>query len=254
MTDSIHADAIDTVRISARRFEPSPFFDCYRAEETVLGVYAGRFHAVYNGEDATVAYWALRRRAALFDVPERPVEIAGPDAAAFLEHIFSRRVADLKGGRGRYAIACTPAGGIFMDGILFRLAGNPEYNQARVPSYAAAVDAYFADFRDHPAVRLARVRWRGMLPEHTVAQPLDVPPPHAPQPRAAADTSPAGQQQPAGRRSSDAQHASGSSSGECGVDRACHADPSITTLSQSDFLSKFARDNTNKHSTANMFG
>ena len=122
MTDSIHADAIDTVRISARRFEPSPFFDCYRAEETVLGVYAGRFHAVYNGEDATEAYWALRRRAALFDVPERPVGIAGPDAAAFLEHIFSRRVADLKEGRGRYAIACTPAGGIFMDGILFRLA------------------------------------------------------------------------------------------------------------------------------------
>jgi hypothetical protein len=36
--------------------------------------------------------------------------------------------------------------------ILFRLAGAPEYSQGRVPAYAAAVDAYFAAHREHPAV------------------------------------------------------------------------------------------------------
>ncbi len=63
----------------------------------------------------------MRRRAVLYDVPERPVQIEGPDAVPFLEHIFARRVGTLSEGGGRYAIACTPRGGVFMDGILFRL-------------------------------------------------------------------------------------------------------------------------------------
>lgn len=40
--------------------------------------------------------------------------------------------------------------------IVFRLAGNPEYRQARVPEYAKEVDAYFGRFRDHRAIALAR--------------------------------------------------------------------------------------------------
>jgi len=40
--------------------------------------------------------------------------------------------------------------------ILFRLAGNPEYNQCRVPAYDNAVATWFAPYRDHQAVRLAR--------------------------------------------------------------------------------------------------
>ena len=40
--------------------------------------------------------------------------------------------------------------------IVFRLAGNPEYNQCRVPAYSRAIDEWFAPFRDHPAVRQAR--------------------------------------------------------------------------------------------------
>lgn len=40
--------------------------------------------------------------------------------------------------------------------IIFRLAGNPEYGKARVPSYADDVEEYFGKFRDHAVVRLAR--------------------------------------------------------------------------------------------------
>ncbi len=121
MSNSIHSDRQQTVRVSSRRFELSPFHDCWANEHTVMGVYAGRYYSVYNGEDVTEGYWALRRKAVLYDVPERPVEISGPDAVSFLEHVFARRISSLKQGRGRYAIACTPAGGVFMDGILFRL-------------------------------------------------------------------------------------------------------------------------------------
>lgn len=40
--------------------------------------------------------------------------------------------------------------------IVYRLAGNPEYNQCRVPRYAAAIDAWFAPHREHPTIQLAR--------------------------------------------------------------------------------------------------
>jgi hypothetical protein len=41
-------------------------------------------------------------------------------------------------------------------GILFRLAGNREYNQARITGYAADVDKHFGPVRDHAAVAQAR--------------------------------------------------------------------------------------------------
>ena len=40
--------------------------------------------------------------------------------------------------------------------VIFRLAGNSEYNQGRVPAYNAAIDKWFAPFKDHEAIKLAR--------------------------------------------------------------------------------------------------
>jgi hypothetical protein len=40
--------------------------------------------------------------------------------------------------------------------IIFRLAGNPEYTQGRVPSYVQDIDRHFAAVREHPVVVLAR--------------------------------------------------------------------------------------------------
>jgi glycine cleavage system aminomethyltransferase T len=121
MSNCIHSDTKDPVTISSRRFEQSPYFSRYANEKTVLGVYAGRFYPVDNGEDSTATYWKLRREAVLYDVPEKPWQIEGPDAVPFLERVFARRIGDLKPGRGRYAIACTESGGTFMDGVLFRI-------------------------------------------------------------------------------------------------------------------------------------
>ena len=104
--------------------ELSPFHNCYANENTVLRLAAGRFYAHHNGENVTFSYWALRQHAALFDVPERPVEISGPGAVEFLEYLVARNIKDMEVGRGRYALICTHKGGIFMDGILFRLAEN----------------------------------------------------------------------------------------------------------------------------------
>ena len=40
-------------------------------------------------------------------------------------------------------------------GIIFRLAGNGEYNQGRIRSYVRDIERQFGDFDDHPAVKLA---------------------------------------------------------------------------------------------------
>ena len=115
------ADLNDTVMISARRFEESPFISRQDTSKMVRGVYADRFHAVFCGEDPVQKYWTLRRKALIFDVSEKPLEINGPDAVPFLDKVLSRNVTALQEGRGCYAIACTPQGGVFMDGVLFKL-------------------------------------------------------------------------------------------------------------------------------------
>ena len=119
--------ALDTARVFPVYIgnnELSPFHHLYASEDIVLRFAVGRLFAQHNGEDPVKGYWALRRSAALFDVPERPVELSGQDVLPFLERICARRIADLKLGRGRYVLLCTREGGLFMDGILFRLSEN----------------------------------------------------------------------------------------------------------------------------------
>jgi hypothetical protein len=40
--------------------------------------------------------------------------------------------------------------------VVFRLAGNSEYNQGRVKAYNSAIDQWFGPFKDHEAVKMAR--------------------------------------------------------------------------------------------------
>ena len=118
------SDLKKTVKISARRFEESPYIERTNSPEMVRGVYAGRYFAISLGEDPIQKYWLLRQKAAMFDVPEKPIEISGPDAAAFLEKVMTRKVSTIKEGRGYYSLACTPQGGIFMDGVIFKFSEN----------------------------------------------------------------------------------------------------------------------------------
>ncbi len=121
MTQSNYASSHPTASISAKRFQYSPYFHCYANPQAVLGVYAKRFYPLSLGEDPIERYWALRRNVVMYDVPEKPLEISGPDALRLLERVFCRHIASLKVGRARYAIACLPDGGILMDGVLIRL-------------------------------------------------------------------------------------------------------------------------------------
>ena len=114
------ADLNQTIQISARRFEESPFIQRTNTSNMVRGVYAGRYFPMKIDEDPLEKYWLLRQKALLFDVPEKPIEISGKDSVSFLNKVLTREISKTKIGRGYYALACTPKGGIFMDGVLFR--------------------------------------------------------------------------------------------------------------------------------------
>ena len=58
----------------------------------------------------------------LYDVPERPLEISGPDAVALLDKVLVRRTGNLGVNRAAYGLACDASGGLLMDGVLMRLA------------------------------------------------------------------------------------------------------------------------------------
>ena len=81
-------DINDTVRISSRAFESSPYLPRYDNPDMIRGIYAGRFFTIYDGEDPLQKYWTLRRKALIYDVPEKPIEISGPDVLPFLEKVF----------------------------------------------------------------------------------------------------------------------------------------------------------------------
>ena len=117
-----YAKSHTIVCLSAKRYEQSPYLARYAQDNIVFGLYANRFYPLSAGGDTVADYWKLRREVMLYDVPEKPLEIKGAEAVTLLERVFTRKVGNLKVGRARYAIACTPQGHILMDGVLIRLA------------------------------------------------------------------------------------------------------------------------------------
>lgn len=107
--------------IQQNRFKLSPFYSCYAMAGAQLGVYNRRLYAWTLGDDVAAAYQALRTQAVLYDVPESPIEIAGPDAERLLDKALTRDMAKLRVGRAAYGLACGPDGGILMDGVVMRM-------------------------------------------------------------------------------------------------------------------------------------
>ena len=122
MLNKNYAASHQTVTISTKRFDMSPFVTRYLTDKTVFGISANILYPLSTENDPTGAYWNLKKNVMLYDVPEKPLEISGKDAVKFLESIFARTINDQKILHARYAIACNDEGGIIMDGVLIRLA------------------------------------------------------------------------------------------------------------------------------------
>ena len=77
--------------------------------------------------------------------------------------------------------------------IIFRLAGNPEYQQGRVESYVEDVERHFGRFRDHPAVQCAAElrRTRGVSYDACMSMAVHLSDAYAPQAKVPFDPLPA---------------------------------------------------------------
>ena len=53
------SDLNKTIKISARRFEESPYIERTNSPDMIRGVYAGRYFAISLGEDPIKKYWLL---------------------------------------------------------------------------------------------------------------------------------------------------------------------------------------------------
>ena len=79
----------------------SPWFKATREITTAYGDHEGRLTPVTFDRPIAEEYRVLRTKAGIFDVPEVPLGIRGPDAAAFLDYVFTRPVSTMAAQRGR---------------------------------------------------------------------------------------------------------------------------------------------------------
>jgi aminomethyltransferase len=112
--------AIAYLPVSSHRFKRSPFFACNDRPDTQYGIYNNRLYPISSGYDEHAHYQHLRNFCCLYDVPETPLLITGPDRYDFLNQLFTRDIRKIKIGRAGYALACNHEGGVVMDGVLMR--------------------------------------------------------------------------------------------------------------------------------------
>jgi len=114
-----------------------PYSKFHIANGAKYCVYNNRLMPVSQPIDRMEGYWALRTKAGLFDTGERPIQIKGPDAAAFCNSVVTRDCSKLRPGRAAYGLLCYPNGTLLCDGILLRLAdGTFWFSQADGPVFS----------------------------------------------------------------------------------------------------------------------
>ena len=105
------------------RIKKSPFF------EKAVEYGATEFHP-YNGmwmpvgyDSPVNEYWNVLERASLWDVGvQKCVEIAGPDAQAFMQLLTPRDITTIEPGRCAYVFLTNQDGGVLNDPVMLRIA------------------------------------------------------------------------------------------------------------------------------------
>lgn len=122
-----------------------PYFDIERPLGPHYTVYNRRFMAcALDSQTAEEGYWLLRRKAAVLNTGEYPLQFEGPDAERLLNRLFTKDIAKLKPGRCGYGLPCYEDGCLITDGVLLRLAGDKFW-------YAQADGDFYGWARAHAA-------------------------------------------------------------------------------------------------------
>ena len=107
------------------RTRRSPFFEAARRAGCKGASVANHMYQPNSYDDPVTEYWHLINGVTLWDVgTERQVEIAGPDAAAFVDRLTPRDVTRVAPGKCRYIMVTSEEGGIVNDPVMLRLAAD----------------------------------------------------------------------------------------------------------------------------------
>ncbi len=80
------------------------------------------YHLLHYG-DPVAEYWSLVEGVALWDASsQRQVQVAGPDAMAFMQQLVTRDLSGHETGQCKYTFMVDPDGGIIGDPVVLRLA------------------------------------------------------------------------------------------------------------------------------------
>ncbi|MEA2149462.1 MAG: aminomethyltransferase [Solirubrobacteraceae bacterium] len=137
----------------------TPLFDSHVEAGAKLVPFGGWEMPVQYRDGIRAEHLAVRSAAGIFDVSHMgEVEVSGPDAEAFLQHVISNDVAKMAIGGAQYAVLCNEDGGVRDDLFTYRLdsdryltvtnAANHGADLAWISGHAGGFDVEVADVAD----------------------------------------------------------------------------------------------------------
>jgi aminomethyltransferase len=141
----------------------TPLFDCHVEAGAKLVPFGGWEMPVQYRDGIRAEHLCVRNGAGVFDVSHMgEVEVAGPAAEAFLQHVYSNDVSKLAIGGAQYAVMCNEDGGVLDDLFTYRLdsdryltvtnAANHDADVAWLTSHADGFDVEITDVADRYAM------------------------------------------------------------------------------------------------------
>jgi aminomethyltransferase len=119
----------------------TPLFDAHVEAGAKLVPFGGWEMPVQYGDGVRAEHLAVRNGVGVFDVSHMgEVEICGPDAEAFVQHVYSNDVSKLAIGGAQYALLCNEDGGVLDDLFTYRLDSDRYLTVTNAANHASDFD------------------------------------------------------------------------------------------------------------------
>jgi aminomethyltransferase len=149
--------------VSTPTLKRTALFDSHVEANARLVPFCGWEMPVQYSDGIRAEHLAVRRASGIFDVSHMgEVEVRGPDAEAFLQHVYSNDIAKIAIGGAQYALLCNEDGGVRDDLFTYRLdvdryltvtnAANHDSDYAWISGHAGGFDVEVLDVADQYAM------------------------------------------------------------------------------------------------------
>jgi aminomethyltransferase len=168
--------------VTSSTLKRTTLFECHREAGGKIVPFAGWEMPVQYADGIRAEHMAVREKAGIFDVSHMgEVEISGPHAEAFVQHLYSNDVTRMSIGSAQYALLCAEDGGVLDDLFTYRLgpehyltvtnAANHESDFAWMTTHSEGFDVEVTDVAD----RIAMLAVQGPVAREIVQAIADMP-------------------------------------------------------------------------------